>query len=162
MGRWYVSREAGDLALQVVKYQQRDGWSHGDLLRLAHPKTPSRDHEAIFRWILSGANGLGERTVTISGKLTGVRFIRNRLGEVDASGRQSPVAVSGTEFDVELDTLIVAISEQPEADALEGLRKTRWGTLSVHAESCLTDRPGVFGGGDVVAGPSTVWRAPSR
>jgi 60 kDa SS-A/Ro ribonucleoprotein len=64
VGRWYVSREANDLALQVVKYQQRDRWSHGDLLRLAHPKAPSRDHEAVFRWILSGADGLGERTVT--------------------------------------------------------------------------------------------------
>jgi 60 kDa SS-A/Ro ribonucleoprotein len=64
VGRWYVSREAEDLAHQVVKYQQRDRWSHGDLLRLAHPKAPSRDHEAVFRWILSGANGLGERTVT--------------------------------------------------------------------------------------------------
>ncbi|MBE7501445.1 MAG: TROVE domain-containing protein [Verrucomicrobiales bacterium] len=64
VGRWYVDREADDLALQVVKYQQRDRWSHGDLLRLAHPKAPSRDHEALFRWILSGADGLGERTVT--------------------------------------------------------------------------------------------------
>jgi len=64
VGRWYVSREADDLALQVVKYQQRDRWSHGDLLRLAHPKAPSRDHEAIFRWIRSGADGLGQRTVT--------------------------------------------------------------------------------------------------
>jgi 60 kDa SS-A/Ro ribonucleoprotein len=63
VGRWYVTREADDLAFQVVKYQQRDGWSHGDLLRLAHPKAPSRDHEVLFRWMLSGANGLGERTV---------------------------------------------------------------------------------------------------
>jgi 60 kDa SS-A/Ro ribonucleoprotein len=63
VGRWYVSREADDLAFQVVKYQQRDRWSHGDLLRLAHPKAPSRDHEAVFRWTLSGANGLGERVV---------------------------------------------------------------------------------------------------
>jgi len=63
VGRWYVGREADDLALQVAKYQQRDGWSHGDLLRLAHPKAPSRDHEAVFRWILAGADGLGERTV---------------------------------------------------------------------------------------------------
>lgn len=63
VGRWYVGREADDLALQVVKYQQRDRWSHGDLLRLAHPKAPSRDHDAIFRWILSGAEGLGERTL---------------------------------------------------------------------------------------------------
>jgi 60 kDa SS-A/Ro ribonucleoprotein len=64
VGRWYAEREPDDLALQVVKYQQRDRWSHGDLLRLAHPKAPSRDHEAVFRWILSGKNGLGERTVT--------------------------------------------------------------------------------------------------
>ncbi len=63
VGRWYVSREADDLALQVVKYQQRDRWSHGDLLRLAHPKAPSCEHETVFRWILSGVNGLGERTV---------------------------------------------------------------------------------------------------
>ena len=64
VGRWYVSREAGDLALQVVKYQQRDRWAHGDLLRLAHPKAPSLEHGAVFRWILSGKDGLGDRTVT--------------------------------------------------------------------------------------------------
>jgi 60 kDa SS-A/Ro ribonucleoprotein len=64
VGSWYVNREPDNLALQAVKYQQRDGWSHGDLLRLAHPKAPTREHEAVFRWILSGANGLGERTVT--------------------------------------------------------------------------------------------------
>src|SRR5262245_48206036 len=44
---WYVNREAGDLAHQAVKYQQRDGWSHGDLLRLAHPKAPSPQHDAV-------------------------------------------------------------------------------------------------------------------
>src|SRR5438876_11950670 len=63
VGRWYVSREANDLALQAVKYQQRDGWSHGDLLRLAHPKAPSREHEAVFRWMLAGTDRLGEREV---------------------------------------------------------------------------------------------------
>ena len=57
------SREADDLAHQVVKYQQRDGWSHGDLLRLAHPKAPSAQHDAVFRWMLAGADGLGEREV---------------------------------------------------------------------------------------------------
>src|SRR5712671_4624081 len=63
VGRWYVSREADDLALQAVKYQQRDGWSHGDLLRLAHPKAPSAHHDAVFRWMLNGADSLGEREV---------------------------------------------------------------------------------------------------
>ena len=53
VGRWYVSREADDLALQAVKYLQRDGWSHGDLLRLAHSKAPSPQHDAVFRWMLA-------------------------------------------------------------------------------------------------------------
>jgi 60 kDa SS-A/Ro ribonucleoprotein len=46
-----------------VKYQQRHGWSHSDLLRLAHPKAPSREHEAVFRWMLNGTESLGEREV---------------------------------------------------------------------------------------------------
>ncbi len=91
-----------------------------------------------------------------NGRLGGVRFQRNRLGERDASGRQSPVPIPGDEFDVELDTLIVAISEEPESEGLEDLRRTRWGTLQVNPESHVTDRPGVFAGGDIVTGPSTV------
>ena len=63
VGRWYVSREADDLARQAVKYQQRDGWAHSDLLRLAHPKAPSVQHDAVFRWMLTGADSLGEREV---------------------------------------------------------------------------------------------------
>src|SRR5512137_410971 len=63
VGRWYVSREAEGLAHQAVKYQQRDGWSHADLLRLAHPKAPSAQHDAVFRWMLAGADSLGEREV---------------------------------------------------------------------------------------------------
>ena len=63
VGRWYVDRDAEDLAHQAVKYQQRDGWSHGDMLRLAHPKAPSVQHDAVFRWMLAGADSLGEREV---------------------------------------------------------------------------------------------------
>src|SRR5256714_4132830 len=66
---WYVEREADALAHQAVKYQQRDGWSHSDLLRLAHPKAPSPQHDAVFRWMLNDrssaslADSLGEREV---------------------------------------------------------------------------------------------------
>ncbi len=63
VGHWYISREADDLAHQAVKYQQRDGWSHSDLLRLAHPKAPSAQHDAVFRWMLAGTASLGEREV---------------------------------------------------------------------------------------------------
>src|SRR5437762_1139590 len=69
VGRWYVSREADDLAHQAVKYQQRDGWSHADLIRLAHPKAPSPQHDAVFRWMMADrssaslTDSLGEREV---------------------------------------------------------------------------------------------------
>jgi NADH-quinone oxidoreductase subunit F len=90
------------------------------------------------------------------GKLTGIRFIRNKLGEPDASGRRRPVPIDGSEFDAELDTLIVAISEEPDTDGFDSLGRTRYGTISINSESGATNRPGVFAGGDVVSGPNTV------
>jgi len=94
-----------------------------------------------------------------AGKLTGVKFIKNELGPMDDSGRQQPVPVPGSEHVVELDTLIVAISEQPETSGLESVKTTRWGTVTVNPESFTTSRPGVFAGGDVTTGPSTVIKA---
>ena len=90
------------------------------------------------------------------GALAGVRFVRNRLSEPDASGRRKPVSIPGSEFDAPLDTLIVAISEGPETGLLDGLAITKRGTLSANPESLITSRPGVFAGGDVTTGPSTV------
>jgi NADH-quinone oxidoreductase subunit F len=90
------------------------------------------------------------------GRLTGLRSLRNELGAPDASGRRKPVPIKGSEFDVELDTLIVAISEEPESAGLEDLGKSSWGTIKINEESFITSREGVFAGGDVVSGPSTV------
>jgi 60 kDa SS-A/Ro ribonucleoprotein len=50
---WYLDRPVDDLALQVVKYRQRDGWTHRDLLRLAHPATGEPARRALFGWIAS-------------------------------------------------------------------------------------------------------------
>lgn len=54
---WYEDKSLGDLAYQAVKYRQREGWTHGDLLRLSHPKTVDADRNALYRWILSGTLG---------------------------------------------------------------------------------------------------------
>lgn len=54
IGRWYNKKRAEKLAYQMVKYQQRDGWSHADLLRLCHPKPATPDHNALFRWAIKG------------------------------------------------------------------------------------------------------------
>ena len=54
---WYNSKEIGDLAYQVIKYQQRDGWSNRDLLRLSHPKTDDEIRNNLYKWII-GKNPL--------------------------------------------------------------------------------------------------------
>ena len=92
------------------------------------------------------------------GRLVGIECIRNRLADVDSSGRRTPVPVPGTEFHVSLETLIVAIGERPESDCLasEGVELDKGGRLQVDAETLRTNREGVFGGGDLATGPNTV------
>ncbi len=93
---------------------------------------------------------------TQNGGLTGMRFIRNKPGDRDDTGRRKPVPIPGTEFDVRLDTLIVAISEDPEKAGIDGVAQTSWGTVAVNPESYATSRAGVFAGGDVASGSNTV------
>lgn len=54
---WYVEREVDQLAFQAVKYRQRGGWSHRDLLRLSHPVATEPSRRALFDWIVRGAVG---------------------------------------------------------------------------------------------------------
>ncbi len=56
VGDWYNQLPPQKLVLQVTKYGQRDGWSHRDLLRLAHPKAASATHNAVFRWVVAGSS----------------------------------------------------------------------------------------------------------
>ncbi|HUW19743.1 MAG TPA: NADH-ubiquinone oxidoreductase-F iron-sulfur binding region domain-containing protein [Sedimentisphaerales bacterium] len=92
------------------------------------------------------------------GRLADIRCIRNKLGDIDSSGRRRPVPIPGTEFTIPLDTLIVAIGERPDSDCLAsmGLEVGKSGVLHVDAETLCTNRPGVFAGGDLVTGPNTV------
>ncbi len=97
--------------------------------------------------------------LSVDGKLTGLKLASCRLGDPDSSGRRNSVPIPGSEHVVELDTLIVAISEQPETDGLTGLQLSGKGTLCNNPESMATNRPGVFAGGDVVTGPHSVVHA---
>jgi 60 kDa SS-A/Ro ribonucleoprotein len=58
--RWYTEMEAGRLAFQAVKYQSRDGWSHRDLLRKAHPHAKDERQQAIFHWMTKGWDSVGD------------------------------------------------------------------------------------------------------
>ncbi|MBU2575037.1 MAG: FAD-dependent oxidoreductase, partial [Elusimicrobia bacterium] len=98
------------------------------------------------------------RVLSENGGLTGIKCIRNNLGDVDSSGRRRPVPIPGSEFDVPLDILIVAISERPEKESVAslGLNSERDGRLRIDPSTFSTSRQGVFAGGDIVTGPSTV------
>jgi len=102
------------------------------------------------------------RVVSDGGKLRGVECVRMRLGDLDSSGRRRPIPVEGSEFVVELDALLEAISEQPDTEKLgtgHGLEISRNHRLVVDAETLETGVGGVFAGGDCVTGPNTVVEA---
>ncbi len=99
------------------------------------------------------------KVIAPGGKLTGAQCLRMKLGKPDSSGRRRPVPIEGSEFAIDLDTLIVAISEDPDLFFLgqrHGIELSRWGTPTVSPETLATNVEGVFAGGDVVTGPNTV------
>ncbi|MEI7529851.1 MAG: NADH-ubiquinone oxidoreductase-F iron-sulfur binding region domain-containing protein [Elusimicrobiota bacterium] len=108
--------------------------------------------EGVKLEVLEAPTGL----VFKNGRLAGVSFMRNELGPRDSSGRARPVPVEGSAHTVELDTLIAAIGEEPEAQALAGLTLSKSGLLVINGESHSTGKPGVFAGGDVTTGSNTV------
>ena len=93
------------------------------------------------------------------GNVDHMRMIRMELGEPDSSGRRRPVPVEGSEFEVEVDDVILAIGFWPDpllGETTKGLETHRWGLLKVNPETGETSRPGVFAGGDNVSGPALV------
>ncbi len=93
--------------------------------------------------------------------VSGLRCIRNRLGEPDQDGRRRPIPIEGTEFDVDIDLLIPAVSQSPDISFLPeeiGLEISRWDRLAVNPETFETNVHGIFAGGDFVTGPRDVIR----
>lgn len=84
--------------------------------------------------------------------------IRMELGEPDASGRRRPVPIKGSEFVIELDTLIAAIGQRPEVPAGFNVKVERGNVLKVD-DDLRTTREGVFSGGDCASGPASVIEA---
>ncbi len=94
-----------------------------------------------------------------SGKVSKIRCIRMELGEPDASGRRKPVPIAGSEFEMDMDTVIFALGTSPNpivfVDA-DGLERTKHGTAVADAETGRTRKQRVWAGGDVVTGAATV------
>ncbi len=85
-----------------------------------------------------------------------VRCLRMRLGEPDETGRRRPVPIEGSEFSIEVDTVIPAIGQAPDLSFISpemGIELTKGGTLQVDSITLQTAREGIFAGGDAVTGP---------
>jgi glutamate synthase (NADPH/NADH) small chain len=92
-------------------------------------------------------------------KVTAIECLKYELGEPDDSGRRRPVAIEGSEFTIDLDTVIIAIGNKPNpliSQTMPELEITKWGTIVVDEQTMATSIPGVFAGGDIVSGAATV------
>ncbi len=109
-----------------------------------------------MEFLASPVEVLGE-----DGKVTGVRFIRNRLGEPDATGRRSPVPIAGSEFVIAAQTVIPAVSQAADNTFLpvESSFEINRGRVKVDPGTYASNVKGVFACGDFVTGPTTLIEA---
>jgi len=98
--------------------------------------------------------------LSANGKLTGIRCVKMRLGEPDASGRRRPAPIPNSEFTMALDDLIIAVGQGTDPAGVQTeLDCSKWATVNADPTTLETNIPGVFAGGDVVLGPLTVVKA---
>lgn len=152
----------GNVAMDAARTAKRLGAELYIIYRRTEAELPARVEEVhhamaegiIFEFLTNPVEILGNE----NGWVSGIKCVRMELGEPDASGRRRPQVVEGSEFEIEVDTVIMALGTSPNpliASTTEG--------LEVNARKCIvadehgqTTREGVFAGGDAVTGSATV------
>lgn len=100
-----------------------------------------------------------EILVNENGWVSGMKCVKMELGEPDASGRRRPVEVKGSEFIIELDTVIMSLGTSPNpliSSTTDGLEVNKWQCIVADEEHGKTTKEGVYAGGDAVTGAATV------
>ena len=164
MGRRVAVVGAGNTAMDAARVSLRMGAEQVSVVyRRSRKESPARHEElehAIeegidFRWLTNPVEILGNET----GWVTGLRCQQMELGEPDASGRRRPVPRPGSEFELDVDTVIYALGTTANpiiAQTTPGLTTNKWGYLQTDERTGMTSLPGVFAGGDIVTGAATV------
>ncbi|OGC77389.1 MAG: pyridine nucleotide-disulfide oxidoreductase [candidate division Zixibacteria bacterium RBG_16_50_21] len=166
LGRRVAVIGGGNTALDAARTALRMGSERVAILyRRTRAEMPASPHEIED----TEAEGIAIHYLIAPVKITRIspltfqlNCVNMELGEPDASGRRRPIPVPGSEHALDFENIIVAISQKPEIEILsdEGGKPhfaiTPWGTLQVDQDSLATNLQGVFAGGDVVLGPSTV------
>ncbi len=154
----------GNVAMDSVRTALRLGADNAYIVyRRSEAEMPARKEEVHhakeegvqFHLLTNPVGYLGDD----AGWVKGMRCIRMELGEPDASGRRSPVPVPGSEFVLEVDTVVVSVGTMANPivpSTTPGLETNRWGYIVTKGESGETSRQGVYAGGDIVTGSATV------
>ena len=153
----------GNVAMDACRCAKRLGAEKVYIVyRRGEEEMPARNEEIHhakeegieFRLLTNPKRILGQ-----DGKVTGMECIRMELGEPDESGRRRPVEVPGSEFVLDVDTVIMSLGTSPNPlirSTTPGLETNRKGCLVVNEETMQTTREGVYAGGDAVTGAATV------
>ncbi|MBI5957837.1 MAG: NADPH-dependent glutamate synthase [Chloroflexi bacterium] len=155
----------GNVAMDVARTAIRLGAKEVYLIyRRTEVEMPARVEEVhhakeegvIFKMLHNPVRYIGDE----HGRVRYVECIRMELGEPDASGRRRPVVVDGSEFMIDVDTVVVAIGNGPNPlvpRTTPGLEvDTKHGTVKTNMNTMRTSKVGVFAGGDIAVGAATV------
>ena len=168
-GRDVVVIGGGDTAMDCVRTATRQGArSVKCLYRRNRANMPGSKAEVAnaeeegveFVWLAAPQAFDGPKTSNGQDKVATVRAGRIHLGVPDASGRQAPRAIEGSNFSIKADMVVTALGfdaeDLPRLFGEKDLVVSRWGTVEISPENGMTSLPGVFAAGDIVRGASLV------
>jgi glutamate synthase (NADPH/NADH) small chain len=155
---------AGNVAMDSARSALRLGAEEVHIVyRRSSEEVPARAEEVhhaeeegiIFDFLTNPVEIYGDDR----GWVRGMRCIRMKLGEPDASGRRRPLPIEGSEFDMDIDMVVMALGTRPNPLVFTesgGLERTKWGTVVADEETGKTTKDRVWAGGDIVTGAATV------
>jgi glutamate synthase (NADPH/NADH) small chain len=163
-GKNVVTLGAGNVAMDSARTALRLGAENSRIVyRRSRVEVPARgaevhhaEEEGVeFFFLAAPTKFIGDD----KGRVIGMECLQMELGEPDASGRRRPVAVEGSEFELECDLVIVAVGTGANpilTQSTDGLSLNKWGYIDVDEKTAKTTKKGVWAGGDIVTGSATV------
>jgi glutamate synthase (NADPH/NADH) small chain len=153
----------GNVAMDAARTAARLGAEVHVVYRRSEAELPARVEEVhhakeegiIFDLLTNPVEIIADE----KGWVKGMKCIRMGLGEPDASGRRKPIEIEGSEFVLDLETVIMSLGTSPNpliSSTTKGLETNRWKCIIAEEETGLTTKERVYAGGDAVTGAATV------